>query len=306
VSAPRISVGPTPDPEVADAIRRGGGVPVAADDQADALIWVPGGGVDGLRAALERTPGIRWVQLPFAGVEHYAAAGLLADGRAWTCAKGSFAEPVAEHALTLALAGLRLLPERIRATEWGTSAGTSLFDRPVTILGGGGIGAALIELLRPFRARVTVVRRSVAPVPGAERVVGPQTLHEVLPGALVVFLALALTPETTGIISEPELARMDEGAWLVNVARGGHVDTDALVEALKRGNIGGAALDVTDPEPLPLGHPLWDLPNCIITPHTANTWDMVLPSLLDRIATNVARFAAGEPLAGMVSAEAGY
>lgn len=306
MSAPKIAMGPKPGNRIADAIRRGGGVPVSADEDADALIWLPGGSIDGLRTVLAQAPGIRWIQLPFAGVEHYAAAGVLADGRTWTCAKGSFAEPVAEHALTLALAGLRLLPERIRATQWGDSAGTSLFDRPVTILGGGGIAAALIELLRPFRARITVVRRSPAPMAGAERVLGTEALHEALPAALVVFVALALTPETTGIISAPELALMDAGAWLVNVARGGHVDTDALVDALKRGDIGGAGLDVSDPEPLPPGHPLWDLPNCIITPHTADTWDMVFPALLDRIATNVARFAAEEPLEGLVSAEAGY
>ncbi|HEY2508736.1 MAG TPA: D-isomer specific 2-hydroxyacid dehydrogenase family protein [Streptosporangiaceae bacterium] len=306
MSAPKIAMGPKSSRRVADAIRLGGGVPVTAADEADALVWLPGGGIEGLRGVLAQGPGIRWIQLPFAGVEYYAAAGLLADGRTWTCAKGLFAEPVAEHALALALAGLRLLPERIQATEWGAAAGTSLFDRPVTIVGGGGITAALIGLLRPFRARVTVVRRSVAPIPGAERVVGTQELQEVLPGALVVFLALALTPETTGIISAPELALLDHGAWLVNVARGAHVDTDALVDALKRGDIGGAALDVTDPEPLPTGHPLWDMPNCIITPHTANTWDMVFPSVLDRIATNVAHFAAGEPLDGLVSADAGY
>jgi len=119
-------------------------------------------------------------------------------------------------------------------------------------------------------------------------------------------LALALTPETTGIIGAPELALMDETAWLVNVARGGHVDTEALVAALTAGSIAGAALDVTDPEPLPDGHPLWDLDNCIITPHTADTIDMVIPLLAERIRTNVGRFAAGEELVGLVDPDAGY
>jgi phosphoglycerate dehydrogenase-like enzyme len=131
-------------------------------------------------------------------------------------------------------------------------------------------------------------------------------LHEVLPGSLVVVLALALTPETTRIIGAPELALMDESAWLVNVARGRHVDTEALVAALGAQSIAGAALDVTDPEPLPDGHPLWDLPNCIITPHTADTIDMVMPLLAERIRTNVARFAAGEALVGLVDPDAGY
>ena len=94
---------------------------------------------------------------------------------------------------------------------------------------------------------------------------------------------------------------MPETAWLVNVARGGHIDTGALVEALGSGSIAGAALDVTDPEPLPDGHPLWDLANCIITPHTADTIEMVVPLLADRIRTNVRRLADGEPLVGDAS-----
>jgi phosphoglycerate dehydrogenase-like enzyme len=99
---------------------------------------------------------------------------------------------------------------------------------------------------------------------------------------------------------------MDQNAWLVNVARGPHVDTDALVAALQSGSIAGAALDVTDPEPLPDGHPLWELPNCIITPHTSDTIEMVMPLLAQRIRTNVERFAAGEELVGLVDPDAGY
>jgi phosphoglycerate dehydrogenase-like enzyme len=99
---------------------------------------------------------------------------------------------------------------------------------------------------------------------------------------------------------------MDDTAWLVNVARGGHVVTDDLVDALRDGVIAGAALDVTDPEPLPDGHPLWDLPNCIITPHTANTVAMARPSIERRITDNVRRFAAGQALIGTVDVVAGY
>ena len=99
---------------------------------------------------------------------------------------------------------------------------------------------------------------------------------------------------------------MDESAWLVNVARGGHVDTDALVAALEAKSIAGAALDVTDPEPLHDGHPLWGRDDCIITPHTADTIEMVIPLLANRIRTNVARLAAGEPLVGLVDTVAGY
>jgi phosphoglycerate dehydrogenase-like enzyme len=226
--------------------------------------------------------------------------------RTWTCAKGAYAQPVAEHALTLALAGLRQLPTRIAARSWGSQGGTSLFGQRVTIVGGGGIAQSLLELLSPFEITATVVNRSGAPVPGAARTVPVSDLHGVLPGALVVFLALSLTPETREIIGAEELRLMDDAAWLINVARGGHVETDALVDALRERVIAGAALDVTDPEPLPDAHPLWDLPDCIITPHTADTIGMVLPLLAERIQTNVTRFAAEQPLLGLVDAEAGY
>jgi|HubBroStandDraft_1064217.scaffolds.fasta_scaffold32437_3 phosphoglycerate dehydrogenase-like enzyme len=304
--APRIAIGPEATRSAEDAIRRGGGIPVAGGQPADGLVWLNPRDPDGLSAALEASPSIRWVQLPFAGVEHYAPRGIFGDGRTWTCAKGSYAEPVAEHALLLALAGLRQLPDRVRATTWGEPAGLSLYDQPVTVLGGGGIASALLELLAPFRVRATVVRRRPDPVPGTSRVLPTERLHDALPGALVVFVALALTPETTGIISGPELALMDGRAWLVNVARGRHVVTDALVDALVRHEIAGAALDVTDPEPLPDGHPLWALPNCILTPHTADTPEMTEPLLAARIAANVAHLAAGEPLEGLIDADAGY
>jgi len=304
--APRIAIGPDPTPFAEDAVRRGGGIPVAAGEPADGLVWLAPRDPDGLGGVLEASPDIRWVQLPFAGVESYASRSIFGDGRAWTCAKGSYAEPVAEHALLLALAGLRQLPERVRATNWGRPAGLSLYDQPVTILGGGGIASALLGLLTPFRVRATVVRRRPDPVAGTSRVVATEHLHDALPGALVVFVALALTPETTGIISGPELALMDAGAWLVNVARGRHVVTDALVQALIHHEIAGAALDVTDPEPLPAGHPLWALSNCIITPHTADTPEMTEPLLAARIAANVVHLTAGEPLEGLIDAEAGY
>jgi phosphoglycerate dehydrogenase-like enzyme len=246
------------------------------------------------------------VQLPFAGVERVLSFGLLDHDHIWTCAKGSYAEPVAEHALGLSIAGLRHLPTRIAARSWGTPAGTSLYDQKVTIVGGGGITSVLLEQLAPFRVETTVVRRKSDPLPGAGRTVPVSDLDDALSGALVVYLALALTPETTGVIGARQLELMDETAWLVNVARGPHVDTDALVLALRSGSIAGAALDVTDPEPLPDGHPLWDLPNCIITPHTADTIEMVMPLLAERIRTNVSRFGAGEELVGLVDPDAGY
>ena len=306
MSVPRLAIGPQPSEFALDAVVAGGGEVVGIDEGPEGLIWLHGGDSAGLSASLARAPEVEWVQLPMAGIEGFAEVGLLDPALRWTCAKGAFAQPVAEHALTLALAGLRQLPTRLAARTWGVPSGTSLYDQPVTILGGGGITAALLELLQPFRVRATVVRRRPDPVAGAHRTVGPEALSEVLPGAQVVFLALALTPATVGIIGSEELAMMDEGAWLVNVARGKHVVTDGLVEALRSGAIAGAALDVTDPEPLPDGHPLWDLPSCIVTPHTADTIEMVLPLLAERISLNVRRFAAGEPLLGVVDPIAGY
>jgi phosphoglycerate dehydrogenase-like enzyme len=241
-----------------------------------------------------------------AGVEHMAQAGVLDRRRQWTSAKGAYAEPVAEHALALLLAGFRHLPERARAHSWGKPAAQTLFDQSLTIVGGGGIAVALLRLLQPFRARVTVVRQRAEPVAGADRTVGLPHLQEALAGAQAVVLALALTPRSRGLIGRKELEVIGQQAWLVNVARGALVDTGALVEALRSGQIGGAALDVTDPEPLPAGHPLWDLPNCLITPHTADTEQMTQPLLAGRIAENVQRLITGQDLVGRVDPDLGY
>lgn len=306
---PRIAVAPEPVAGwVADAVVAGGGSVVGVDE-AEALVWTAPRGAEELRSLLAGTPGVRWVQLPWAGVEEFARLGVFADAsdRTWTCGKGVYAEPVAEHALALALAGLRAFPDRVRATSWGPQAGLSLYDSKVTVLGAGGITESLVDLLRPMRAEITVVRRDAStPCPGAARTVGLDHLDEALPGADVVFLALALTPETEGVIGAAQLALMEPHAWLVNVARGRHVDTDALVAALTDGTIGGAGLDVTEPEPLPDGHPLWTLPNVILTPHTANTQEMGRPLLGRRITENVRRFAAGQPLVGLVDPHLGY
>ena len=306
MTAPRVAVGPFPSEFAVDAVRAGGGEVVPLSDRPDSLVWLDPSDVDGLATWLGEVPDARWVQLPFAGVERVADAGLLDGDRFWTCAKGAYAEPVAEHALALALAGLRHLPVRVEARSWGIPAGTSLYDQDVTIVGGGGIATSLLEQLAPFRVRATVVRRSGAPVEGAARVLSVDRLHEALDGALVVVLALSLTPATTGIIGAPELEVMGESSWLVNVARGRHVDTAALVDVLDAGGIGGAALDVTDPEPLPDGHPLWGRQDCIITPHTADTIEMVIPLLAARIRSNVERLDAGVPLLGQVDPVAGY
>jgi phosphoglycerate dehydrogenase-like enzyme len=303
---PRIAVGPRPAEWAAEAIRRGGGEPAALDQEPDGLVWTDGAAMDQLRGTLATQPRISWVQLPQAGIERAVESGVIDRQRRWTSAKGAFAEPVAEHALVLLLAGLRQLKVRARARSWGEPGGESLFGQPVTIVGGGGIATVLLRLLEPFRTEVTVVRRRAESLPGAARTIGADRLAEALPGARAVVLTLALTAQTRGLIGRAELAAMKRDGWLVNVARGGLVDTAALLDALLAGQIGGAALDVTDPEPLPTGHPLWDLPNCLITPHTADTEDMIRPLLADRIADNVRRLAAGQELVGLVDPDVGY
>jgi phosphoglycerate dehydrogenase-like enzyme len=300
----RCAVAPGPiAPVVAGAITGAGGT-LVGPEAAEALVWTDATDASGLAELLGGIAEVRWVQLPFAGVDRFA--GMFDDGRTWTCAKGAYSEPVAEHAVALSLAGLRELKVRARAREWGAQGGVRLAGARVTVVGGGGITEAFLRMVAPFGVEATVVRRHPAPVAGAAHVVGHGQLHHSLAGAAVVVLALALTPETTGIIGAAELERMDGDAWLVNVARGAHVATDDLVAALRAGAIGGAALDVTDPEPLPAGHPLWDLDNCLITPHTSNTWQMAEPLFAERVGANVARYQRGEPLLGLVDPRLGY
>ena len=306
MSVPAVAVMPEGlRPHIAEAVEAGGGR-LAGPDEAQMLVWTDPSDVDGLVEVLGRCPDIAIVQLIWAGVESFHARGLFDDGRTWLNGKGIYADPVAEHALALGLAGLRGLPGRVGARSWGPQWGRSLVGGRVTILGGGGITESLVRLLRPFEATTTVVRRSTAPMEGVARVLGPDRTAESVRDADLVVLALALTPETVGIVDAHLLGEMPSHAWLVNVARGGHVVTDDLVEALKSGVIGGAGLDVTDPEPLPEGHPLWALDNAIITPHTANTEAMAVPLVSARVRANVARLAAGDPLIGQVDPALGY
>ncbi|MFL6206006.1 MAG: NAD(P)-dependent oxidoreductase [Acidimicrobiales bacterium] len=290
---------------LADAVRSAGASVVPAAD-ADGLVWTDPADPAALGALLDEHAAISWVQLPWAGIEPYVDVVRAHADRTWTCGKGVYAEPVAEHALALALAGLRHLGPYAGATSWGRQAGTNLLGARVAILGGGGITESLLRLLGPFGCDVTVVRRSPSPLAGATRVVAEADLDDALRGARLVVLALALTPATTGILDRRRLELLDADGWVVNVARGAHIVTDDLVAVLREGRIGGAALDVTDPEPLPAGHPLWDEPRCLITPHTGNTLEMAVPLLTERVRENVRRRLAGEALLGPVDPEAGY
>ncbi len=258
---------------------------------------------------LAQNPDITWVQLPYAGVETFLPVARKYPNVTFTSAKGSYAPPVAEHALALTLALLRHLPDRIRATSWGTTYGSTLNGANVVIVGAGGIGQELVRLFSTWDTTITVVRRSPEPVDGADKTVTDDKLNEVLPEADVVVLAAAATPETKSMFTAEQFDLMKTQAVLVNIARGSLIDTDDLVAALADHNIRGAGLDVTDPEPLPDGHPLWAEPNCIITPHTADTPEMVIPLLDERIVRNLHSLAdnkAPDTLEGLVDVQAGY
>ncbi|MFI9011764.1 D-isomer specific 2-hydroxyacid dehydrogenase family protein [Actinosynnema sp. NPDC053489] len=286
------------------AVTAAGGVPTPAAE-ANALVWLSVGDPAPLTAYLDEHPGIEWVQLPWAGVENFAAAGVFDRPVTFTCAKASFAEQVGEHALAQVLALYRHFVRQARSRRWTEVEPVSLFRKRVTVLGAGGTARALIRLLEPFGCRVRVLRRSGAPL-GDTETLPVSELPAVLPETDVLVLALALTPQTRGIIGAAELALLPPSAVLVNVARGAHVDTDALTEALANGTIAGAALDVTEPEPLPDGHPLWDLDTVLVTSHCADSFEFVTDQLAARVRENVGRFRRGEPLDGLVDGSAGY
>jgi phosphoglycerate dehydrogenase-like enzyme len=304
--SPRIAVAPEGRRSFVLGAVAAAGAQVVDAARAEALVWTDHADPAGLGRLLDAHPHLRWVQLPWAGVEPYVEVIRVHADRLWTCGKGVYAAPVAEHALALALAGLRGIDRYARRRTWSAPRGRNLVGARVTIVGGGGIAETLLGLLAPFACDVTVVRRTPAVLAGASRVVGADDLDHALAGAEVVVLALPLVPETDRLIDRRRLDLVAEGGCLVNVARGRHVVTDDLVAALRSGPLGSAGLDVTDPEPLPAGHPLWRLPNAIVTPHTGNTPEMAVPLLAARITDNVRRWAAGQPLIGPVDPVAGY
>jgi phosphoglycerate dehydrogenase-like enzyme len=280
----------------------GGGVP-SMSSRATGIVWY-GNDPAELAQVLDESPQVRWVQLRSAGIERYRK--LMGDGRTWTCAKAIYGEAVAEHALALILASFREIPQLARQRRWTESVGSSLYDAQVTIVGAGGISTALLALMKPFRISATVVRRRSLPVKDAMRVLPHDRLLESLRGADVVVLACALVDDTIGLFGAREFNTMASHALLVNVGRGRLVRTSELVNALRSGQIAAAVLDVTDPEPLPLGHPLWDLDNVLITPHSGNPDERGRQPLARLIAENVRRFAAKLPLLAKVDVELGY
>jgi len=300
LSRPAIHIGPSEDAKLAAAVRAGG-ADVAPLEGADAVVWFGGPG-----ELPELPASVRWVQLPAAGVESWMERVRSAPEVTWTSAAGAYATDVAEHALALLLAGVRGLARYARAASWDPQDDRLLEGSEVAIVGAGGIGRALIELLRPHDVEILAVTRRGIDVAGADRTLGAERLHDVWGMADHVVIGAPATDATRRLVGARELARMKPHSWIVNIARGSLIDTDALVAALQEERIGGAALDVTDPEPLPDGHPLWSSPRAIITPHVANPYSAQMRKLGERVRENVARFAAGEPLLAPVEQDRGY
>ncbi|TDE02205.1 2-hydroxyacid dehydrogenase [Jiangella asiatica] len=244
---------------------------------------------------IERMPKLRVVQTLTAGYEHVLPH--LRDGLTLCNARGVHDASTAELAVTLTLASLRGVPEFVRAApsgDWLQAWYESLADKTVLVVGYGAIGRAIEARLLPFECDVLKVARTAR-----EGVAGYDSLPELLGRADVVILICPLTDETRGMVDADFLARMRDGALLVNVARGPIVRTDALVAELETGRL-RAGMDVTDPEPLPPGHPLWTLPNALISPHVGGLSSAFHPRAKRLVQSQLTRLAAGEPMANVV------
>ena len=302
-----VSLEPKQFPAYLEAIESAGAKVVPVGPEVKALVWTDYANPQGLADTLKANPQLEWVQLPFAGVDAFSE--IIQLDPVFTSAKRSYSEPVAEHALMLCMALGRILPERIRATSWGKKHADSLFDAEVLLIGGGGISEQLAEFLVPFRSNVTVVRKRPEQPFGTGftgKVVGFESLDAELPKAQFVVLACALTDETRFLFNSERFGLMRQDSYLVNIARGEVVDQEALLEALSSGQIAGAATDVTYPEPLPEGHPMWSEPRLIITPHTADTLPQVTRLFSERLRVNVGAWLSGGSLPGVVDKALGY
>jgi phosphoglycerate dehydrogenase-like enzyme len=246
---------------------------------------------------------VRLYQAGSAGVDPFVKPGVLPAEASICSAVGAYNYCVAEHMLALTLAGLRHLPELRDAQkkhQWeNVAVNGTLHGATVLVLGIGSIGQIFAEYCTVMGAHVIGFRRHAgAPTAGAEKVCTMDELDAWLPKADVVAMCLPDTPETRHTINRDRLAKMKSSAVLVNCGRGSAVDGEALADALERHMIAAAALDVTEPEPLPADSRLWEMPNCLITPHTAGGFR--IPETVDRIvdiaAENLRHYFAGEPL----------
>jgi phosphoglycerate dehydrogenase-like enzyme len=273
---------------------------------------------------LARAPRLSWVHSATSGVERALTPAARERGLIVTNARGVFSRPIAEYVLMMILAVSRRLPQLLelqRERTWQPLEGAELRDVTVGIVGLGSIGRSIAALASSFGCRVVAVRRNAglessrptsADDPPAvselnlDRVGGPETLPELLAESDFIVLAAPLTPETEDMINADTLAMVKPGAWLVNVARGRLIDERALIRALRNGELGGAVLDTFRDEPLPPMSSFYDLPNVIVTPHTAWSSGRVLDRSVELFCDNLTRFARGEPLLNVVDPDAGY
>jgi phosphoglycerate dehydrogenase-like enzyme len=258
---------------------------------------------------------LRWVQSPAAGVGSLMFPELLASDVVLTSARGIRARSIAEHVLGVTIALARRLPATLRAQaahRWAQdeleTETRTLQGRRMGIIGLGAIGHEVAKIAAPFGFRVSAIRRRAGePAPdGVDEVWTPDRLPDLLAQSDVVVLAAPHTPETKRLIGRAQIDQMKPGALLVNVARGKLVDDEAVIEALRDGRLGGAALDVFSQEPLEPSSPYWDLPNVIVTPHTSGAMQDYWTPLVALFADNLRRFEKGEPLRNVVDKVAGY
>lgn len=249
-----------------------------------------------------------WAGLPDGLVD--VLAGLARDGLVVTNGAGAHGCAVAEHVLALLLAHYKRLPAVLAAQRehrWDPQQARELRGQTVGLVGLGDLGRSIARLLGEFGVAVIGVRRTEgAPIAGVSRTVPVRRLAEILPLLDALILAVPLTAGTRGLIGAAELALLPPSALLVNVARGPVVDEPALVDALRAGRLGGAALDVLDTEPLPADSPLWSLPGTIITPHCADLTAGTEARILELLLSNISRYRAGQPLRNVVDPARGY
>jgi phosphoglycerate dehydrogenase-like enzyme len=262
-----------------------------------AQVWIPraGGATLPENGFLESLPRLRLVQLLTAGAEQFV--GRLPDGVVLCNARGAHTPSTAEWAVTAALAAQRGIPFFVReqdAGRWSFTTHGSMVGARVLVVGAGDIGQAIGAMLAGFDVELTYVARTAR-----DGVRSTAELPQLLPHADVVIVVVPVTPETTGMVDAAFLAAMPDGALLVNAARGVVVQTDALLAELSRGRL-RAALDVTDPEPLPAGHPLWSAPGLLLTPHVGGAVPETNARASAAVTDQLARILAGKPLVNVV------
>jgi phosphoglycerate dehydrogenase-like enzyme len=249
-------------------------------------------------AALMKGESLRWVQSGSAGVESPAFYALLKRGIRLTNAAGVHAEPIAQYVIMQMLNRIKRTRAHFElqaAHRWESIGGGELTGLTVGIVGFGGIGRAVARLAKAFGMRVVGSKRTRVEDPALDLLYSPEQLGALLAESDFVVLAAPLSEQTREMIGATALEQMKPKALLINVARGGLVDEEALAEALRRKRIGGAVLDVTATEPLPETSPLWDLPNCVITPHDSAFSPLSLERTLELFLDNLSRFQRGEP-----------